>query len=184
MERRVYWESERLLYRPVMMSDLDALFRIYGDVRTHAFNPGGPHRDIDHSRRVILQRITDRERYGFDDWAIAEKTQPDKVIGFGGVFVSHFNGRQTNNLGYRFEPASWGKGYATELAHRALVYGFDELQLAEIVGVTRENHLASRRVLEKAGLLFTQRVNNPEDPPAHLMFALTIEQWKSLKQQA
>lgn len=36
----MYWESERLLYRPVMMSDVQALFRIYGDVRTHAFNQG------------------------------------------------------------------------------------------------------------------------------------------------
>lgn len=51
------------------MSDLDALFRIYGDIRTHGFNPGGPHRDIEHSRSVILQRTADRERYGFDDWA-------------------------------------------------------------------------------------------------------------------
>ncbi len=51
----------------------------------------------------------DRELYGFDDWAVSEKTAPERIIGFGGVFVSHFNGRQTNNLGYRFEPESWGK---------------------------------------------------------------------------
>ena len=76
-----------------------------------------------------------------------------------------------------------GKGYATELACRALIYAFDELKLPEIVGVTRENHIASRRVLEKAGLLFNQRIDNPEDPPANLMFTLTLEQWKRLKRQ-
>ncbi|WP_435929378.1 GNAT family N-acetyltransferase [Dryocola sp. BD613] len=180
----MYWESERLLYRPVIMSDLEALFRIYGDVRTHAFNPAGPHQNIEHSRSVILQRTASRERHGFDDWAVSEKAEPGRVIGFGGVFVSEFNGRPTNNLGYRFEPESWGKGYATELSCRALIYGFDELKLPEIVGVTRENHLASRRVLEKAGLLLTQRVDNPEDPPANLMFTLTREQWKNLKRPA
>jgi len=166
------------------MSDLEALFRIYGDARTHAFNPRGPHQDIEHSRSVIIQRTADRERYGFDDWAVSEKTEPERIIGFGGVFVSQFNGRQTNNLGYRFEPASWGKGYATELSCRALMYGFVELKLPEIVGVTRENHFASRRVLEKAGLLFTQRVDDSKDPPANLMFTLTIEQWKASKRQA
>lgn len=180
----MYWESERLLYRPVIMSDLDALFRIYGDIRTHAFNPRGPHRDIEDSRSVILKRTADRERYGFDDWAVSEKASPERIIGFGGIFVSQFNGRQTNNLGYRFEPESWGKGYATELSCRALIYGFDELELPEIVGITRENHIASRRVLEKAGLLFTQRVDNPDDPPANLIFTLTMEQWKRLKREA
>ncbi|CAK6500248.1 hypothetical protein PANPA_00173 (plasmid) [Pantoea sp. Nvir] len=179
----MYWESERLLYRPVIMSDLEALFRIYGDVRTHRFNPAGPHRDIEHSRNVILLRTADRERYGFDDWAICEKSEPERVIGFGGIFVSAFNGRQTNNLGYRFEPEAWGKGYATELSRRALIYGFDELKLPEIVGVTRETHLASRRVLEKAGLLLMQRVDDPDDPPANLVFTLTLEQWERLKRR-
>ncbi|MEZ3498545.1 GNAT family N-acetyltransferase [Pantoea sp. KPR_PJ] len=178
----MYWESERLLYRPVRMSDVDALFRIYGDVRTHAFNPRGPHQSIEESRRVILQRAADRERYGFDDWAVAEKCDPQRVIGFGGVFVSEFNGEQTNNLGYRFEPAAWGRGYATELARRALSYAFDELKLADVVGVTRENHLASRRVLEKAGLVLTQRIENLDDPPANLMFTLTREAWTRRKQ--
>lgn len=105
----MYWESERLLYRQVLMSDLEAMFRIYGDVRTHAFIPGGPHRNIEQSRSAILQRTEDRERYSFDDWAVSEKTAPERIIGFGGVFVSQFNGRQTNNLGYRSEPASWGR---------------------------------------------------------------------------
>ncbi|ORM62847.1 GNAT family N-acetyltransferase [Pantoea rodasii] len=174
----MYWESERLLYRPVIRSDLQALFRIYGDARTHQFNPRGPYPNIGHAREVLLRRIKDRAIHGFDDWAIAEKSEPQHVIGFGGVFVSEFNGRRINNLGYRFEPDAWGKGYATELASRALQYGFEELRLGEIVGVVRENHTASRRVLEKVGMTLRERVFNPQDPPASLMFTITRQQWR------
>jgi len=173
------WESERLLYRHIERKDLEALFRIYGDPTTHQFNPRGPYPDIDHARAVLLRRLKDLAIHGFDDWVIFEKRAPETVIGFGGVFVSEFNGRRTNNLGYRFAPDAWGKGFATELAVRALRFGFEELSLGEIVGVVRENHTASRRVLEKAGLTFLQRVSDPQDPPAHLMFNITRQQWRS-----
>jgi RimJ/RimL family protein N-acetyltransferase len=54
-------------------------------------------------------------------------------------------------LGYRLARAHWGKGYATEVSRRLLEHGFGELGLAEIVGVTHVDNLASRRVLEKLG---------------------------------
>lgn len=178
----MYWESERLLYRPVYQCDAEALFRIYGDPRTHLFNPHGPHPDIQYSRQSIRQRIINRTTWGFGDWAIMSKKQPTRIIGFGGVFKSEFNGRMTNNLGYRFEPEAWGRGYATELALTAVGYGFAELDLPEIVGVVRENHLASRRVLQKAGLRFVERINDPQDPPAALLFRLSLEEWLNPRQ--
>lgn len=159
------------------MSDAEALFRIYGDPRTHTFNPAGPHPNIERSRQSIERRIANRRLYGFDDWAIAEKNKPDHIIGFGGVFVSEFHGEMTNNLGYRFEPDAWGKGYATELSIRAIDYGFAEVGLQEIVGVVRENHLASKRVLEKVGMTFVERITNNDNLPAELKFCILRTGW-------
>ncbi|ELP26808.1 GCN5-related N-acetyltransferase [Pantoea agglomerans 299R] len=125
-----------------------------------------------------MERIEESYRdQGFGDWTIFEKAHPEKIIGFGGVFRSQFDGRQTNNLGYRFEPAAWGKGYATELSRRAIRYGFEEAGLSIITGVTRENHLASQRVLEKAGLTFLKRVEDAEGLPASLMYTLSRSDW-------
>ena len=169
----MHWESERLIYRHAVMSDLEDLFRIYGDPRTHTFNPAGPHLDIEQSRKSLERRISDQKIYGIDDWVVMSKERPDHIIGFGGVFVSEFNGRVTNNLGYRFEPDAWGKGYATELSKRAIRYGFEEVGLQEIVGVVRANHLASRKVLEKAGLKFIEEIKDFENLPASLMFSLS-----------
>ncbi|WP_239685789.1 GNAT family N-acetyltransferase, partial [Enterobacter roggenkampii] len=43
----------RLYLRPVTESDLDDLFRIYGDPATNTFNPAGPYPDIKHAKNVL-----------------------------------------------------------------------------------------------------------------------------------
>ncbi len=176
----MYWESDRLLYRPVSLLDLHDLFRIYGDPRTHTFNPRGPYPNIKYARESLEQKLIRKKEHGFDDWAISTKLEPEIIIGFGGVFVSRFNNRVTNNLGYRFAPDAWGKGFATELSRRAIHYGFEEIGLKEIVGVVRENHPASRRVLEKSGMKFLEIVSDPNDPPANLIFNITYDEWLDL----
>ena len=49
----MHLQTERLILRPVAATDLDALYRIYGDPATNTFNPAGPHPDIEHSRRIL-----------------------------------------------------------------------------------------------------------------------------------
>lgn len=175
----MFWESERLLYRFNLAEDLDDLFRIYGNPETHKFNPRGPYPNIDYAKEKLMRSLESDKENGFGDWTIFEKANPQRVIGFGGVFVSHFDGRKTNNLGYRFEPEAWGKGYATELSRRALRFGFKEVGLDEIVGVVRENHIASQKVLEKAGLKFQKKVTDIEGLPPSLMYCINLQEWKS-----
>jgi PPOX class probable F420-dependent enzyme len=55
-------------------------------------------------------------------------------------------------LAYRFGREFWGRGYATEAAGACLRYGFEQLGLERIIAVTGEDHVASRRVMEKNGL--------------------------------
>lgn len=171
------WETERLLLRYTTHEDLNDLFRIYGNPETHRFNPRGPHLDIESSKGMLERTLNIYKNHGFGDWTIFEKSNPNRVIGFGGVFSSQFDGRKTNNLGYRFEPEAWGKGYATELSKRAIRFGFDEVGLEEIVGVVREDHIASRKVLEKSGLKFLKKVADFEGLPPSLMFHITRNDW-------
>ena len=55
-------------------------------------------------------------------------------------------------VGYRLLPQAWGQGFATEGARALVQYGFDDLGLHRIIGVTHRGNLASQRVLLKAGL--------------------------------
>ena len=60
-------------------------------------------------------------------------------------------------MGYRILPQYWGKGFATEAAMAALDYGFNKLDLSEIIGMVHEENVASRKVLEKCGLKFIEK---------------------------
>jgi RimJ/RimL family protein N-acetyltransferase len=57
---------------------------------------------------------------------------------------------------------AWGKGYATEIARRLVEYGFDEIKLPEVFATVDNDHSASIRVLEKAGMNFL-RYESDED---------------------
>ena len=55
-------------------------------------------------------------------------------------------------VGYRLRYGAWGRGFATEGARELVRYGFDDLGLQRIVGVTHPDNEASQRVLQKIGL--------------------------------
>jgi len=154
--------TARLLLRPPEPGDLPCLYAIYGDPATNTFNPAGPLTDIDQAR-TLLQGWREQWRdKGIGPWAIALRSAPDKLIGFGGISSHGYLGVERINVGYRFDRAAWGAGYATELGAAALAFGFDECRLPEIFALVRPAHLASIRVLEKIGM---QRFATLDDVP-------------------
>lgn len=70
-------------------------------------------------------------------------------------------------IGYYLRRDEWGKGFATELANRLIRYGFDTLNLHEIFATVDVDNMASKHVLDKAGLrLF--RSERDEQGPFHV----------------
>ncbi|MPY34231.1 GNAT family N-acetyltransferase [Streptomyces adustus] len=57
------------------------------------------------------------------------------------------------SLGYCFDDAAWGHGYATEAARAVLRWAFDTLDLNRVQAETDTRNLASARVLEKLGFV-------------------------------
>jgi ribosomal-protein-alanine N-acetyltransferase len=55
-------------------------------------------------------------------------------------------------LGYRLARRFWGQGYATEMSRALVHHGFEQLGLRQVVAFVDAEHLASVRVLQKAGL--------------------------------
>lgn len=55
-------------------------------------------------------------------------------------------------IGWRVSRAFWGLGYAPEGARAAIRFGFDALQLSEIVANTPPGNGKSRRVMSKLGM--------------------------------
>jgi RimJ/RimL family protein N-acetyltransferase len=108
-----------------------------------------------------FEEAFDRDGFGF--WAV----DVPGVTAFAGVIglsVPHFQAHFTPcvEIGWRLSADCWGRGYATEGARAALRFGFETLQLGEIVAFTVPGNLRSRRVMEKLGM-----VRNPADDFGH-----------------
>ena len=176
-------EHSRLYLRPVSTSDIDDLFRIYGDPATNTFNPAGPYPDIGHARNVMARWLSHWENYRFGNWAISLKENPERIIGFGGLSIISYDDTPIMNLGYRFSTESWGIGLATEFAKYSVWYGFEILKLAEISAVVRPNHLASQRILTKAGLRFSRDIHDVKNEPASMLFTVTLDEWNNTPSQ-
>ncbi|BBC98534.1 N-acetyltransferase [Streptomyces rochei] len=57
------------------------------------------------------------------------------------------------SLGYCYDDAAWGQGYATEAARALLDWAFDTLDLNRVQAEADTRNTASARVLEKLGFL-------------------------------
>jgi len=106
---------------------------------------------------AILPRILAfYERYDeFGYWAAEEKST--------GEFVGWFELHPTDErppdelaLGYRLRRSAWGKGYATEGSRALVDKAFRELGAERVFADTMTVNVASRRVMEKAGLKYVR----------------------------
>ena len=157
--------------------DLNDLFKIYGDPATNTFNPAGPYPNIDHAKMVMNRWLDHWQTHSFGNWAISLLTNPEKIIGFGGLGIRNYDDIVINNLGYRLSTEAWGKGLATEFAIYAIKFGFDVIKLTEISAVVRENHLASQKVLQKSGLRYVKEIHDVKDAPPSLLYSISVDEW-------
>jgi RimJ/RimL family protein N-acetyltransferase len=87
-------------------------------------------------------------------WAAVERRS--------GAFVGWFSLRRVHEgvgeLGYRLRRDAWGRGLASEGASALVAKGFADVGLDRIVATTMAVNRASRRVLEKTGLIHMRTV--------------------------
>ena len=111
-----------------------------------------------------LARIQNHfERHGFGLWAV-EISGETEFAGFIGLCLCPFEAHFTPavEIGWRLAAPYWNRGYATEGALAAMSFGFQELQLDQIVSLTAAGNIRSRRVMEKIGM-----TRDPEDDFDH-----------------
>lgn len=77
----------------------------------------------------------------------------DRYIGNCGL-IKNSTEHKSAEIGYFIDIFEWGKGYATEACKKIIDYSFRDLQLNRVYGRCMVSNRASRRVMEKAGMVF------------------------------
>jgi ribosomal-protein-alanine N-acetyltransferase len=144
--------TPRLLLRRLRAADGPDYFAVQGDPLTNQYNPAGPDADLAASEKILEMLRQHWESYGFGYWA-AVIPQTDTIIGFGGVRYLFWRNRHVLNLYYRFRPAAWGQGYASELAQTAISLAQKHLPGWPVVARIRPGNTASMKTAERAGLV-------------------------------
>ena len=135
------------------MEDVDPFYEMDSDPEVHRYLGTQPIKNKDQIAdmiKYIRQQYIDN---GIGRWAIVDK-ETNQFIGWTGLkLVKDMMNNQTNyyDLGYRLIRRYWGRGIATETAKASLSYGFDKLNLNEIIATVNCENTASNIVVEKLG---------------------------------
>ena len=91
--------------------------------------------------------------YGYGLWMLRDAATGAMV---GRAVLRHLDveGVDEVEVGYGFLPEVWGRGLATEVAVACVGIGRDRVGLESMVAITLPDHLASQRVMRKAGLSY------------------------------
>ena len=186
MFKDMFLETDRLVLRPYTMDDLDQLHKIVSQKEVMKYLPEDV-MSLDQTRRTLTWII---ECYG--------KNTPEHIVKFS---VGVFHKEKNKLIGWcglgplEFEPAQieiyyglsrdfWGKGFATEASKALLDYGFRVIGLDKIVAIVMPENVASKKVIEKMGMIYQKQVKNlPEKYKVYdgdYYYFLTKEEYKKI----
>ena len=143
-------QTLRLELREFVAADADDLWRLDQDPAVMRYiNGGKPTPRAQVAARLPIIRRVYRLYPGFGSWRAARR---DTGAFIGWFTLKYIPDTVVVEVGYRLLRNAWGRGFATEGATELVRYGFDDLGLQRIIGITHRDNAASQRVLQKAGL--------------------------------
>ena len=152
-------ETDRLLLRPLELSDAEAMFAMDKNPEVHKYLWQTPVQKVEEVIKVINYVNEQYKRNNIGRFATILK-ETGEFIGWTGIkFVDdHIENGNTNfyDYGYRLAEPFWGKGYATEASYAWLDYGFREMHIDKMNAYTHAQNGASNHVLQKVGMKFME----------------------------
>ena len=167
-------ETARLILRPWEDRDRVPLAAIRGDpvVRRFYQSVATP----EETNRIIDDAALRMEMDGFH-FGAAELKADGSLIGMIGIgrlneeMAGAIPGRPQVEIGWQLDKRFWGRGLAPEGARAWLQYGWESLELAEIVAFTARINLPSQRVMQKIGMSHNSAddFEHPNLPEGHAL---------------
>jgi RimJ/RimL family protein N-acetyltransferase len=175
-------ETTRLVLRPFLPSDFEALHAIHGDeanarwLYNDARSPG-------ETRELLALKTAGSALRAEGEWlsAAVELRATGELVGDISLLWASVPHRQ-GELGFAFHRAYHGNGYATEAAWPMLAFAFEVVGLHRVIGRLEPRNRGSARVLEKLGMRQEAHLVENEwvkgEWQSELVYALLASEWR------
>ena len=141
-------ETERLVMRPLSVSDAEDVFKWTGDERVAEYMLWPVHPDISITKAWLESLSALENEYV---WGLVRKTDGELI---GACSIRYRENEGAWSFGYNIRYDCWNQGYATEAAKRMTSYVRENNGARNFVAEHAVDNPASGRVIEKCGLKF------------------------------
>ncbi|MCT2409788.1 GNAT family N-acetyltransferase [Chryseobacterium antibioticum] len=157
-------ETKRLILKKLEETDVERMFLLDSNPEVMKYIGVPVLTKPEESLNVIRMIRKQYEENGTGRLAVIEK-ETGLLIGWSGLklLTQPINGyKDVLELGYRFLPEFWGKGYALEAAEAALDLGFKEMNAEIIYACAHSENNGSNHILRKLGFEKTGEFTEPD----------------------
>jgi len=175
-------ETAHLVLREWRDEDLEPMARIDRDptVTRYLRNPPATPFTRRETEELVTRIRAHWEEHRFGLYAVVEK-ETEEFIGFIGLAIPAFLPQilPAVEVGWRLDPAFWGRGLATEGARACLPVAFVDLRLHDVVSIGHAENAASIRVMEKLGMRHDRDAVHPAQGWPLRIFRLSRTEWQA-----
>ncbi len=163
-------ETERVILRRLIPTDLDVLFALYCDPEIRQYFPEGTlsYAETKEELEWFLNGHPKHPELGL--WATIDKATGN-FIGRCGLLPWTIDDQAEVEVAYLLAKPYWGQGLATEIAQALVAYSFDQLGLSRLICMMYPANQASERVAQKMGMTLEKTMEDELGP--YLIYAMT-----------
>ncbi|MFN2101093.1 GNAT family N-acetyltransferase [Altererythrobacter sp. MF3-039] len=175
-------ETERLLLERFELRHAAMLAPIFAKHAVWEF-PYGRGFSTEETEGFVETQTREWHEYGIGCWVASEKAN-GRTIGYAGLSIPHFlpDHLPAVEVGWRFDPDVWGRGYATEAASAALDEAFGTLELNRVCSAPQVANPPSFAVCERLGMtregIVSAAGNEKRGPVDVYLYWITREAWE------
>lgn len=146
-------EGKRVVLRPVVESDVEAIFAYCRDPEVSKFTTWETHRFKEDSMALVQYAQANYRRGLCGPYAVALKERPEILIGMVGWFWNT-EPHKSIEIAYGLNPDYWGQGLIVEAATVAIDDALKKHSIHRISSRCLSANERSKRVMEKLGMKF------------------------------
>lgn len=178
---KIIFESKNFIFREFEIEDVDLIYELDSEPEIHKYLTSIPMKNKTEAELVITYFRNHYKQFNLGRWAIIRKSD-NNFIGWAGIkFEKEIVMNRSNFYDFsgRIMKKFWQKGYSREVAKSCLNFGFEKLQLNEIIAMSRVDNYLSNNLLQKVG--FECLDNFEFQNQKYNWYQITIKKYKNGK---